>query len=95
MDFNSYLMGVYGARNKNGLCGYHTIAKEMETLQLLYREGYEIPPPHSNMVVCGEFVGKSLLDGKDIRRLALKHLKEIWPSYFEGGVHPLPDPEGE
>lgn len=92
MDYNSYLMGVYGARHPNGrMAGYQEIAREMEICVFLHTNDMALPETRQ-LTVSGEFMGKPLLNGPEVRHVALSHLLEIWPTYFDGGKNPLPMP---
>lgn len=95
MDYNSYLCGVYGARHKNGhQAGYYEIAKEMEVLAMLYANDFQVPPVRDHLTVGGSLIKESgELNGTEVRELALKHLKEIHPTYFTSGRYPLPAPQ--
>jgi hypothetical protein len=80
MDYNSYLMGVYGARNDKGLKSYHHIAWEMDLLHKFKVYGYgdyEAMPLRS--VVCSSPTDiEKQIGGDDVRQIAIKHLREIW-----------------
>lgn len=75
--YEGYLSAIYGARDEKGVrLGYFEISKEMAYLQSSRVNGFW-PQLVRDKLVISDMKRQGLLNGQQVREIALKHLAEI------------------